>query len=143
MHKVAFRGSAILIIAKYTDLVAHGTPPDPCDPDPDIYPVWKGDRGVKSATRFRNNANNLGASNIQDLTRHKIVIHRRIEIGVINDVVHVSVNIIVLPARRDRVEEAICVSSYPVASVFRAHGLVSHSSAQAEVGAMQRVVGVQ
>ena len=94
----------------------------------------EGGRRVIAAAGFHHEANGISARNVEQARLYQPAVHRRVEIGVIGDIVDMAVNVVIGPARLNglkhakgrtpggRFAPAHRISSYIATIIVIAHG---------------------
>ncbi len=110
MHKMAFRGGNIVVIAEQSDAVTHTAVPQILHDQPCVYEVRKSDRRKVVAFGFHYKADGVASFDVEYALLDQILIHRGIEKRVVNDIVYMMVNIVVDPARGDRLKVPVLIA---------------------------------
>jgi hypothetical protein len=84
--------------------VARRRTPETLDRDADLDGIGKGQAGEEPAAVFDDDADRRAADGIEQTRLDEDPVHRRVEEGVIGDVVEMAIGVVVVPAARDRNE---------------------------------------
>ena len=109
--KVSLSCSILLIVSEEPDLVANTPVAEPDHPQASVYCIWEGNWFEESALCFDNQADDRTVLDVQSSLIDQITVDDRIEVRVIDDVVDMTVHVIVHPARRNHQEMRILIPS--------------------------------
>src|SRR3954452_13592389 len=98
----AGRREALAVVAEQADLVADARAPQVPDPQRRLHRLGEGERRVEGAVRLGAQADHRPAMDVESALLDQPRVDDGVEVRVVLDVVDVAVDVVVLPARRDR-----------------------------------------
>src|SRR5215203_2558888 len=101
VHEMAGRRRFGLALPEEADLVAHRGVAELADPQPGVDDFGERERLVKLAERFDGQADRRAAGDVEAALTDQIFVDHGVEVGIVDDVVDVTVDVVVHPPRRD------------------------------------------
>lgn len=120
MYEVSRGPGGVIAQAENADLVAHTGAADMRDAYAGFQPVREGHRCEILAARLDNQADGGAGVEVQHPLFDQVLVHRRIEVGVIDDIIDVSIDVVVHPSSLDRGEHLVVAAT---ARLGFAHGV--------------------
>src|SRR3546814_3166608 len=94
LHKPAFGGRRVRMLAKQADFVTDAGPTEMGDAQAGVDSVGKGEGVNKLATRFRAQSDQRASVNVESAVPDQIFIDHRVEVAVVLDVIDVPVDVV-------------------------------------------------
>ena len=107
MHEETLGGSLLFARLKQADLISDARIANMGDADPGIHAVGKAERCGVAAPCFDNQTNHRAGLWIQKPFVNQGGIHSRVEEAIVNDIVHMAINIIIHPTRGNLAEAGV------------------------------------
>lgn len=104
MDEEALRRGQRLVVAEKPDLVADGRTAQPGNPDPGVNRIGKGDLGGVATTGLDHEPDLIAARRVEHALFDQPAVHGGVEERVVDDIVHVPIDVVVHPARGDDAE---------------------------------------
>src|SRR6185437_121918 len=104
MDEMPRRGRRRIALAKDRDLVAHAAVAKLAHAQPGIDGFREGDRLEIATERLDHEADHRTLLDVEAALSDQVFVHYRVEIGVVDNVVEVAIDVIVHPTRWDREE---------------------------------------
>src|SRR5450631_142745 len=101
MNEVPCRRGFVLAGSEQPDLVPDRTVAELRDTKPRIDHAGKRQRAMEATTRLHDEADGRPFADIEPSLAHEVLVDYRVEVGIVDDVIHVAVDDVVHPARRD------------------------------------------
>ena len=98
MDEVSLSCSILLIVPEKPDLVANTPVAEPDHPQASVYCIWEGNWFEESALCFDNQADDRTILDVQGPLIDQITVDDCIEVRVIDDVVNMTVHVVIHPA---------------------------------------------
>ena len=98
MREFTQRAGVFLAAPEYAEIVADGRAAQMRDPHADLYGVRKSDACEIGAACLDDETHHRAGSGVENAGLDKELVHRRVEEGVINDIIDVTVDVVVVPA---------------------------------------------
>ena len=106
MGEASLRRRRLCVPTENAELVGHGGPAEALHPDPDLDGVGKGHAFEEGAGVRHHEAHGFAGGDVERAAIDQHAVHRRVEEAVVDDVVHVAIDVIVRPARGDKFKMA-------------------------------------
>src|SRR3546814_5980833 len=111
MHEAAERRRLRAVLLEQADLVAHRAVAQMAGAQAGLDLLGKGEGRLVATGALGADADDLAVVDVEPAFVNQVGVDHRVEVGVVDDVVHVAVDVVVHPARRDGEEVREAVAS--------------------------------
>src|SRR5258708_2405530 len=101
MDEVAFRRRLGLALLEEPDLVADAGAAELADPEPGVDGFGKGQRPLEAAEALHAQADDRPVMDVEPAGPDQVLVDDGVEVGIVDDVVDVAVDVVVHPTRRN------------------------------------------
>ncbi|MNF68246.1 hypothetical protein D3C84_500980 [compost metagenome] len=107
MHEAPRRTGLVFPLLEHRQFVLHRAAAQLADPQADLDPIREGDGSKVITGRTHHETHHLAIVDVQATDFDQVGVHRRVEEAVVGHVVHMTVDIIVVPPGDDRLEVTV------------------------------------
>ena len=129
MHEMSGRGRLVRAGGEDRDLVPDAAVAELADPQAGLDDLGKGQRADEPTHARRDHADHLAGGEIEPARADQILVHHRIEVGIVGRVVDVAIDVVIHPARLNGQEMAVTRARFG--------GFVGHAGTGASGGAFR------